>query len=108
MFDINGVNKRYFDVTLYSTNDNGEIEKSISLKVEPPKLKVLKKIIRLQKVKNETVIEDLTDSIRLILNKNKEKIRVDEEYIDDLDMDQMNKLLTAYFDWLNETKNSPN
>lgn len=108
MFDIKGVNKRYFEVTLYKTNDEGEIEGSISVEVEPPKLKVLKKITGLSKVKDETAIEDLTDSIRLILNKNKAKKKVDEEYIDDLDMDQMNMLLNAYFDWLNETKNSPN
>lgn len=108
MFDINGINKRYFEVTLHKTNDEGEIEKSISLEVEPPKLKVLKKITILQKVKDETAIDDLIDSIKLILNKNKEKKKVDEEYIDDLDMDQMNRLLTSYFDWLNESKNSPN
>lgn len=108
MFDIRGVSKRYFEVTLYRTNDEGEIEGELSLQVEPPKLKVLKKITRLSKVKDESAIEDLTDSIRLILNKNKAKKKVEEEYIDDLDMDQMNMLLTSYFEWLNENKNSPN
>lgn len=108
MFDINGVNKRYFEVTLYKTNDEGEIEGNISIEIEPPKLKVLKRLTKVSKSKDENAIEDLTDSIRLILNKNKDKKKIDEQYIDDLDMDQMNMLLSAYFDWLNETKNSPN
>lgn len=108
MFDINGINKRYFEVTIYKTTDEGEIEDSIKLEVEPPKLKVLKKITRLSKTSEENTIEELTDSIRLILNKNKSKKKVPEEFIEDLDMDQMDSLLTSYFDWLNNAKNSPN
>ena len=108
MFDINGINKRYFEVTLYETTDEGEIKDSIKLEVEPPKLKVLKKITRLSKAKEENTIEDLTDSIRLILNKNKAKTKVSEVFIEDLDMDQMDMLLTEYFNWLNNSKNSPN
>ncbi|MBS6503585.1 MAG: hypothetical protein KH415_18565 [Clostridium sp.] len=108
MFDISGVNKRYFEVTLYETTDEGEIENSIKLEVEPPKLKVLKKITRLSKSKEENTIEELTDSIRLILNKNKARAKVPEIFIEDLDMDQMDMLMTKYFDWLNNAKNSPN
>lgn len=108
MFDVSVVNKRYFEVTLYRTTDEGEIEDSINLQVEAPKLKVLKKITSLSKVKEENTIEELTESIRLILNKNKSKKKVPPEFIEDLDMDQMDGLLTKYFDWLNKTKNSPN
>lgn len=108
MFDISGVNKRYFEVTLYETTEEGEIKSSIKVEVEPPKLKVLKKITRLSKSEEENTIEELTDSIRLILNKNKARVKVPEAFIEDLDMDQMDMLMTKYFDWLNNAKNSPN
>ena len=108
MFDISGVNKRYFEVTLYETTEEGEIENSIKVEVEPPKLKVLKKITRLSKSKEENTIEELTESIRLILNKNKARVKVPEAFIEDLDMDQMDMLMTKYFDWLNNAKNCPN
>lgn len=108
MFDISGVNKRYFEVTLYETTEEGEIENSIKVEVEPPKLKVLKKITRLSKSKEENTIDELTESIRLILNKNKARVKVPEAFIEDLDMDQMDMLMTKYFDWLNNAKNCPN
>lgn len=108
MFDINGVNKRYFELTLHETTDEGEIKDSIKLEVEPPKLKVLKNLTRLSNAKGSNTIGELTDSIKLILNKNKAKIKVPEVFIEDLDMDQMDILLTEYFNWLNNTKKSPN
>lgn len=108
MFDISTVNKRYFEVKLHETNDNGEIVSSITVEVEPPKLKALKKITSLSKSKEENAIEDLTESIKMILNKNKSKSIVSDKYIDELDSDQMNELLTEYFSWLNKNKNSPN
>ena len=69
---------------------------------------MLKKITRLSKTKEQNTIEELTDSIRLILNKNKARVKVPEGFIEDLDMDQMDVLMTKYFDWLNNAKNSPN
>lgn len=108
MFDISTVNKRYFEVKLSETNDVGDIVSDITVKVEPPKLKVLKKITSISKSKEENAIEDLTESIKMILNKNKSKSIVPDKYIEELDSDQMNELLTAYFSWLNKNKNSPN
>ncbi|NFF80438.1 hypothetical protein FDA09_11815 [Clostridium botulinum] len=108
MFDIKSVNQRYFEVKLSVTNDIGEEIKNIVVQVEPPKLKVLKKITTISKAKKEDAIENLTDSIRMMLNKNKARLIVPEEFIDELDLDQMNELLTKYFEWLSNTKNSPN
>lgn len=108
MFDISTVNKRYFEVKLSETNDVGDIVSDITVEVEPPKLKVLKKITSISKSKEENAIEDLTESIKMILNKNKSKSIVPDKYIEELDSDQMNELLTAYFSWLNKNKNSPN
>lgn len=108
MFDINLVNKRYFEVKLHETDDDGNIINSINVEVEPPILKVLKKITSISKSKQNNELEELTEAIQMILNKNKQKSKVPEKYIDELDIDQMNELLTSYFNWLNKAKNSPN
>ena len=108
MFDIGTVNKRYFEVRLQVTNDEGEVTNNIKVEVEPPKLKVLKKITSLSKSRQEDAINDLTEAIEMLLNKNKAKSKVQDEFIEELDLDQMNELLTEYFEWLNKSKNSPN
>lgn len=98
MFDISTVNKRYFNIKI---ND-------IVLDVEPPKLKALKKITALAKSKDEDAMEDLAEAVEMILNKNKSRYKVSEEIIDELDYDQMDEILTAYFDWLGKNKKAPN
>ncbi|WP_050608228.1 hypothetical protein [Clostridium niameyense] len=97
MFDINTVNKRYFNIRI----------NEIILEVEPPKVKALKKITNLSKSKDDDAIDDLTDAVKMILSKNKSKYDV-TELIDELDFDQLNQILTAYFDWLAREKNSKN
>lgn len=98
IFDVNTVNKRYFDIKI------GDIV----VEVEPPKLKVLKKIMALSKTRNEEAMEELAMAVSMILNKNKSKSKISDEVIDELDLDQMSEILTAYFGWLNGVKNSPN
>jgi len=98
MFDINTINKRYFTLKI------GDL----TLEVEPPKVKVLKKITALAKAKEEDQMEDLAEAIRIILSKNKGEYKVPEEVVDDLDFDQMNEILTEFFKWLAKSKNSPN
>lgn len=105
MFDIKSVNKRYFELKLSMDTDKGD--KTIKLKVEPPKLKVIKLITSITKSKDNT-LEDLAQAIKMILDKNKDGVKVPIEYIEELDMDQMNSLLTSYFKWLQENKNSKN
>lgn len=103
MFDLQGVNKRYFGVTLHL-----EDESKIEINVEPPKLKVLKRLTSLAKAKEEEdVIENLEGAITDLLNKNKEKIKVDK-YVEEFSIDEMQQLLTAFFKWLNQEKNSKN
>lgn len=102
MFDLNSVNKRYFGVTLHL-----EDESKIEINVEPPKLKVLKRLTSLAKAKEEDVIENLEGAITDLLNKNKEKIKVDK-YVEEFSIDEMQQLLTAFFKWLNQEKNSKN
>ncbi|WP_428817315.1 hypothetical protein ACQR2L_13675 [Clostridium butyricum] len=107
MFDVKSVNARYFEVKLSLTDDNGEIIKSIDVEVEPPKVKVLKRLTGLTKSKENTM-EELTECINLILNKNKTKSTISVEYIDDMDFDEMQNLILKYFEWLSSTKNLPN
>ena len=107
MFDVKSVNARYFEVKLSLTDDNGEIIKSIDVEVEPPKVKVLKRLTGLTKSKENTM-EELTECINLILNKNKTKSTIPVEYIDDMDFDEMENLFLKYFEWLSSTKNLPN
>ncbi|EDS77328.1 hypothetical protein CBC_A0775 [Clostridium botulinum C str. Eklund] len=98
MFDINTTNKRYFKIRI----------NEIILEVEPPKIKALKKIINLSKSKNEEAIDDLAEAVKMILSKNKSKYDIKQELIEELDLDQLTQILTAYFEWLNGEKNSPN
>ena len=108
MFDISSINKRYFEVKLTETDDVGEEMSNIIVEAEPPKLKVLKKITSISKSKGEDAIDELTEAIKMILNKNRAKSKVPDKYIEELDSDQMKELLTEYFKWLNNNKNSPN
>jgi len=106
IFDINTVSKRYFTIKLNIVED--EVARELVLEVEPPKLKSLKKITSLSKVRDEDAIVDLSAAVGMILSKNKAKFKVPDELIDELDLDEMNAILTAYFEWLSKEKTSKN
>jgi elongation factor P hydroxylase len=90
--------KRYFNIKI----DNLELD------IEPPKLKILKKITALSKSKGVEAIDDLAEAVRMILNKNKTGFKVSEDAIDELDFDQLIEIITEYFKWLGEVRKSPN
>lgn len=98
MLDINILKTRYFEIKLGN----------LTLDVEPPKVKVLKKVMAVTKTKNENTMEELAEVVGLILNKNKTKCTVTDDVIDELDLDQLNEILTAFFEWLGRTKDSKN
>jgi hypothetical protein len=104
------IGKRYFGIKIEKELTDVETMQTITvdLDVEPPKLKVLKKITALAKVRSEDAFDDLTEALRLILSKNKTGTKVPEELIGELDFDEMNEILTRYFEWLAQSKNSPN
>lgn len=115
MFDLSAVNKRYFDikisVSMTELIDGVEAEKQVvlNLEVEPPKVKTLKKIVNLSKTaKKEDGMDDMTEAVRLILKKNKEGRDVPMNIVDELDFDEMNQIMTAFFEWLSGEKNSKN
>jgi hypothetical protein len=98
MFDINKINKRYFDIKM------GDLK----LQVEPPTKKMLNKITSLSAASSEDAIDGLYEAVGMLLRKNKSKTKVEDEIIDELDFDELNAILTAYFGWLSNEKNSPN
>lgn len=98
MLDISTIGKRYFSVKI----------NSLALDVEPPKMKVLKKIMALSKTKSAEAIDDLTEAVGMILSKNKTGYKVPDDVIDELDLDQMVEIIAEYFKWLGEVRNSPN
>lgn len=105
MYDMNTLVKRYFTITL----DDGR-----TLELEPPKLKVLKKISQLSKLTNgnELTVEDiesLSSAIALSLSKNKSNVKITSDEVEDMfDIDGMYDFLTKYFGWVSEIQNSKN
>lgn len=98
MFDVNTLTKRYFSIKV----------NEIALDVESPKIKALKKIMELSKSRDASALNDLAAAVGMILSKNKTGYVVSDDLIDELNLDQLNGILGAYFGWLVETKNLPN
>lgn len=105
MYDMTKLKTRYFDIKLRT----GKI-----LNIEPPKLKVLKKIAALSEVKNteelgEKDIENLTEAVALALSKNRQNFKITRDQVEnEYDIDEIMDLLNNYFDWVNSIQNSKN
>ena len=91
MLDLNLINGRYFQVKI----------NEIKLELEPCKLKTMRRFANLSKNGGD---DDLIDVVKEVLNKNKTKYIVDDELVGELDIDQMNELLLAYFEWIAKEK----
>lgn len=103
MFDMTKYIPRYFKTRL----KNNKI-----IEVEPPKLKVLKKILKLGKVNNNISEKDFSDIIlatSMALSKNKQNYKVTEEWLEENhNIEELQELLTNYFNWVDEIQNSKN
>ena len=105
MYDMTSLVERYFKIKL---KDGKELE------LEPPKLKVLKKISKLSKSisSDELTDEDITnlsEAISLSLSKNKQNIAISTDYVEDnFNIDEMYDFLTNYYTWVGEIQNSKN
>lgn len=105
MYDMTNLITRYFKIKL---KDGKELE------LEPPKLKVLRKISKLSKsINNDELSEDdianLSEAISLSLSKNKQGRNISVEYVEDnFDIDEMYDFLINYYNWVGEIQNSKN
>lgn len=105
MFDMSNLTKRYYSF---------KFEDGRTIDVEPPKLKVLKKIANFSKLSTaseltEDDISSLSLAISLALSKNKQNLNITPEYIEDhFNLDTMFSFLTDYFNWVSEIQNAKN
>lgn len=103
MYDMTKLIPRYFKIKL----KNNKV-----LDVEPPKLKILKKIMKLGSIKGEMEEKDFDNMVlatSLALSKNKQDYKVSTEWLNDNhNIDELYGLLTNYFNWVNEIQNSKN
>ena len=101
MYDMRQYKKRYFDITLPS----GQV-----INVEPPKVKILKKIMALGSTQEtgdmtEEEFDNLIEALSLAISKNKQNYKVSIESIEeDWDINEVQDLLENYFNWINETQ----
>ena len=116
MYDITCVPKRYFPVKLTAKDDEGKLHTTV-VEVEPPRLRTLREMFDVveqsQSMQDnggitENIMTALRDSIKTMLSKNKAGYKVPDEYVEAMDIDQMEGLFTAYFSWIAETKKEKN
>jgi len=94
MLDLNLINGRYFTVKIGG----------LVLDLEPCKLKTLRKFTAI--AKNATTDDDLVLIVQEVLQKNKNRIEVPIELVEELDLDQMNELLIEFFNWQAKEKSA--
>lgn len=103
MFDMTRYIPRYFNLKL----KNGKI-----IDVEPPKIKVLKKILKLSGVKDEMTEKDFENIIlatSMALSKNKQNYKISTDWLEENhNIDELQDLLVSYFNWVDEIQNSKN
>lgn len=97
----NNTVKRYFEIEL------SDGENSYQLAVEPPKLKTLTKLSKLNK---KADVSEVTELIAEIVSKNKTRTAITAEIIEEcMDIDDLTAFMTEYTDWIYGKKtNDPN
>lgn len=106
MYDMTSLITRYFTV---------KFRNGLQLDVEPPKLKALKKILKVASVDTnnlkdvENMFEDMTEALSIALSKNKQNRKMTVDEIDDLlDIDEIIDLLNHYVVWIERINSSKN
>lgn len=99
-----GSSKGTFSLILFDE----EKDKEIKLSVYPPKMKVLKKIRELDADDNKAefdIIETMTDILSDALSRNKEKIKLESSYLEELlDVEDVEEIFEDYFEWVAQIK----
>ncbi len=106
MFDVSQIAKRYFDIRLTVEDDEGMHK--LELQLEPPTVKQLGKLTAVAKASEEDAVAELKEAVRSILSKNKAGYIVPNEYVDNLDIDQLTGILMAYMAWVGKEKQKKN
>lgn len=108
MFDINTISRRYFTIHLAIGSERSENPFDITLNIEPPTVKTLKRLSSIIKVKDEDQINELIETLKMILDKNKEGTKVALSKLEDLNFDEVSEILKKFFIWVGDTKDTPN
>lgn len=99
MYDLTTISKRYFEIKI----------EGISLKLLPPKLKVLRRFQKINVNDINNSIDEIIDLIRSILINNNENKNITNDFIEDnFTTDDMVGFLLSYFNWVAEVDNNPN
>lgn len=104
MFDMRQLVTRYFEIIF---PDGKRVE------VEPPKLKVLKRIMSIAKIDDDemddSALSKLSEACSMAMSKNKSGVVISPDYLEDqLDISQLQGLLEAYFDWVQDINSAKN
>jgi hypothetical protein len=102
MFDMTVLTPRYFELKL----PGGKI-----IEVEPPKIKVLRKIMEMTAEAADDInqIACLSEGLAMALSKNKQGKKFEASWIEDnFNIDELHDLLISYFDWVKEIHSSKN
>lgn len=104
MLNLTLAGRRYFEVLLAGDNH------TVKLAVKPPKLKTLKKLQLLSKgMQGDDIDVDLLiDVVVSILKNNKNNINIKPEMVEELSIDQLMNLMTAYTEWINSERKEKN
>ena len=110
MFDVSQVGRRYFAVRLAATDEEGKT-RTIDLDVLPPTVKMLHQLAEVASATDGStdmvVIEELRDTMSRVLSHNRTGLKADE-YVDAMDLDQLQAVLTAYFEWVGQERSAKN
>lgn len=94
---------RFMPCTLIDENSG----KTYEINVKEPKLKVYKKF---EAIGEETSVEEIIEAAALVLNSNKEGIKIDAEFVEDnFTLDEIAQFFEDFTNWLSDArKTNPN
>lgn len=94
---------RFMPCTLIDENSG----KTYEINVKEPKLKVYKKF---EAIGEETSVEEIIEVAALVLNSNKEGIKIDAEFVEDnFTLDEIAQFFEDFTNWLSDVrKTNPN
>ena len=109
-FDASEIVSRTFNVKFsvrLEDEKGNESQKQIDIDVYPPRVKDLRRLSEVQrKAQKDSDIDDLPRVLADTLSNNKSHKRITEDIVDALNEEVMQALLSAFLDWVSDTKNN--